>query len=56
MESVFHLICGSTGSAVWSACFALVFSIDVVLCRETWGQGVVSVVLAAGVLCAHEIL
>ena len=34
MESVFHFMCGSTGSVVCCACFTLVVSIGVVLCER----------------------
>ena len=36
MESVFHFMCGSTGSVVCCACFAFVISVGLVLCKETW--------------------
>ena len=37
MESVFHFMCGSTGSVVCCACLALFISVGVVLCSGTWG-------------------
>ena len=37
IESVFHFICGSTGSVVCCVCLALVISVGVVLCSGTWG-------------------
>ena len=38
MESVFHFMSGSTGSVVCCTCFALVTSVGLVLCNETWGR------------------
>ena len=56
MESVFHFMCGSTGSVVCCACFALVTSVGVVLCSETWGWSAVFVVFDVGVLYVHKFL
>ena len=63
MESVFRFMCGNTGSAVCCVCFICVVSIDLVLCRETWGWvfleicvGLYSVVFGVGVLCVHKFL
>ena len=56
MESVFHFMCGSTGSVVCCACFALVIPVGVVLCSETWGWNAVFVVFDVGVLYVHKFL
>ena len=56
MESVFHFMCGSTGSVVCCACFALVISVGVVLCSGTWGWNAVFVVFDVGVLYVHKFL
>ena len=60
MESVFHFICGSTGSVVCFDCFAFV---DPFLYRDTWGWILLMVCVAllgavfdVGVLVIHNFL